>query len=519
MTSAAPVTTATKRPVINPWIVAAAVVVPTFMEVLDTTIANVALRYIAGGLSASVNDSEWGDHQLPGGQRHDLADLGMAVEPPGPAQLLRDVDRHLHHCLRSVRDGHQSRTVDPVPGDPGTRRRRAATLQPGDPDRCLPSPETGRGHDGVCHRGPDRAGHRPDAGGYLTVFYNWRWIFYINIPVGALGCLACYLVVDDPPYLKETRAALLRRPFRFDYIGLSLLILSVTCWEILLSKGQEWDWYADPTWRAQTMAITFFGSLLLLIVHSLRSSDPVVNLRPLADRNFAACSMIVFCVYGVLYAASTTLPGLLQTLFGYDAYVSGLVLSPSGIGSVLMLLVAGFLLGRGTDARWLILVGLLLMAAGNRWMAVMNLEVSPAFVIWPRIVTFMGISLIFAPLTVAAFQGVPQHLRGAAVGLFALLRNEGGSVGTSVAKTLEQRRAQFHSARVGEFLDPLNPRVQEFLERGQSFFMVETGDPAASRLMAVEALEGLRNQQADSLAYFDDFWFFSVLTYPRCGSG
>jgi DHA2 family multidrug resistance protein len=319
-------------------------------------------------------------------------------------------------------------------------------------------------------------------------------------------------VVEDPPYLKQTRAELLRRPFRFDYLGLSLLVLAVSAWEILLSKGQEWDWHADPYWRAQTLAIVFGVSLVALVVHELRTPEPVVNLRPLLDRNFAACSLIVFCVYGILYAASTSLPGLLQTLFGYDAYASGLVLSPSGIGSVMMLLVAGFFLGRGTDARWLILAGLLLMAAGNRWMALMNLNISPAQVVWPRVVTFMGISLIFAPLSVAAFQGVPERLRGAAVGLFALLRNEGGSVGTSLAKTLAQRRSQFHSARVGEFLDPFNPHVGAFLDVGRSAFLVETGDPAASSAMSVQALAALRDQQAGSLAYFDDFWVFSVLS-------
>jgi DHA2 family multidrug resistance protein len=319
-------------------------------------------------------------------------------------------------------------------------------------------------------------------------------------------------MVQDPPYLKATTAALRRRPLNLDYIGLSLLVLGVSCWEVLLSKGQEWDWYNDPTWRAQAMAIGFGLSLVLLVIHSFRSADPVVNFRPLLNRNFAACSLIIFCVYAVLYGSSTTLPGLLQTLFSYDAYASGLVLSPSGIGSVVMLLVAGFLLGRGVDARYLIVVGLLLMAAGSYWMAIMNLEISPFQVIWPRVVTFLGISLLFAPITVAAFQGIPQELRGAAVGLFALLRNEGGSVGTSLAKTFEQRRAQFHSERVGDFLDVFNPYVNDFLDQVRSGFLQLTGDPAASDLASIQVLENLRTQQAESLAFFDDFWLFAVVS-------
>ncbi|MDR3635915.1 MAG: DHA2 family efflux MFS transporter permease subunit [Isosphaeraceae bacterium] len=512
MSSTTTAPTPTGRPAINPWIVAAAVVVPTFMEVLDTTIANVALRYIAGGLSASVNDSEWvitsylaaNATILPisgwlsarlGRRNYFLISIAIFTIASGLCGMATSLEQLiLFRVIQGLAGGglqpsSQGILIDTFPPE---KQGAAMTMFA---IAGLIAPVVG-----------------PTLGGYLTVFYEWRWIFYINIPIGALGCLFCYMVVDDPPYLKQTRAELRRRPLNFDYLGLGLLVLAVSCWEILLSKGQEWDWYADPTWRAQTMAIVFAVSLIALIIHELRIPDPVVNFRPLADRNFAACSLIVFCVYGVLYASSTSLPGLLQTLFGYDAYASGLVLSPSGIGSVLMLLVAGFLMGRGTDARWLIVAGLLLMAAGSYWMAVMNLEISPLQVIWPRVVTFMGISLIFAPLTVAAFQGVPEKMRGAAVGLFALLRNEGGSVGTSVAKTFEERREQFHSARVGEFLDPLNPQVQEFLDQGQAAFLTETGDPAASRLLSVQALADLREQQAASLAYFDDFWFFAVLS-------
>jgi DHA2 family multidrug resistance protein len=205
------------------------------------------------------------------------------------------------------------------------------------------------------------------------------------------------------------------------------------------------------------------------------------------------------------------LPGLLQSLFGYDAYVSGLVQSPSGIFSVMGLFFVGRILGRGVDARWLIAVGLLTMAAGNYWMAVMNLYISPGQVIWPRVVMIFGLSMIFAPINVAAFKYTPLHLRGAAVGLLALLRNEGGSVGTSLAQTFQQRREQFHTARMGEFLDRLNPTANAFSEQARAFFFEQTGDPAASRQMTWQALADLREQQAASMAYFDVFWIFAVL--------
>jgi DHA2 family multidrug resistance protein len=351
----------------------------------------------------------------------------------------------------------------------------------------------------------------PTLGGYLTVTYNWRWIFYINIPVGALALVMAYFLVDDPEYLKKQRAELLRRPLNFDYAGLGLLALAMSCWEIMLSKGQEWDWLGDPFWRVQTLLVLFVLGLGLLIYRELRIDNPVINFRPLRERNFAASCIIIFCAYAVLYGASTSLPGLLQSLFGYDAYVSGLVQSPSGLFSIMTLLVVGFVIGRGADARWLIAAGLLVMATGCYWMALMNLYISPWQVVWPRVVMICGLSMVFAPLNVAAFKYTPQYLRGAAVGLFALLRNEGGSVGTSMAQTIQERREQFHLSRLGDTLTPLNPHVQSFFQRGQAFFLQRTGDPARSQLDTVQALADLRQQQAAALAYFDVFWTCAVM--------
>jgi DHA2 family multidrug resistance protein len=237
----------------------------------------------------------------------------------------------------------------------------------------------------------------------------------------------------------------------------------------------------------------------------------VVDFRPLAERNLAACCIIVFCAYGVLYGASTSLPGLLQGLFGYDAFVSGLVMSPSGFFSILMMITVGILMRKGVDARWLIAAGLIVMATANYWMALLNIYVSPIQVVWPRVLLICGLSMLFAPLNASAYRYTPPRLRGAAVGLMSLLRNEGGSVGTSLAQTVVQRRSQFHSARVNEFLDPLNPNLQAFSEQGQATFMTQTGDVAASQEMTLEVLSTLREQQAASLAYFDVFWLFAVL--------
>jgi DHA2 family multidrug resistance protein len=350
----------------------------------------------------------------------------------------------------------------------------------------------------------------PTLGGWLTDEYQWRWVFLINVPVGLLALAGCYVLLRDPDYLTKERVELSKRPFHFDSIGLSLLIIVMVCWEVMLSKGQEWDWLDDPFWRVQTLATLFVAGLVGLVFWELRSPNPVVNFRPLAERNFSACCIIIFCAFAVLYGDSTSLPALLQSLFGYNALDAGLVMSPSGFFAVVAMPVVGFLLGRKTDARWLIGAGLLLMAVSNYWMSQMNLFISPDQVVWPRVVLVLGLSICFAPANVAAYLYTPIAMRGAAVGLLSLLRNEGGSVGTSLAQTLQERRDQFHTLRLGEYLDPFNPAVQSFLEQAQARFLQQTGDPAAAQQLAWQALEKLREQQSSALAYFDCFWLFAV---------
>ncbi len=505
------------RQAVNPWIVAAAVVVPTFMEVLDTTIANVALHYIAGGLSASEVDSEWvitsylaaNATILPisgwisahlGRRRYFLLSIAVFTLASGLCAIATSLGQIiLFRVIQGLAGGGLQPSSQGVLLDrfPPEKQGAAMTVFG---MAALVAPIVG-----------------PTLGGYLTDTYNWRWIFYINIPIGTLAFVACYILLEDPDYLKQERAELRKRPLNFDTIGLGLLAIALSCWEVLLSKGQQWDWLGDPFWRVQTLAILFVSSLAILIVRELRIENPVVNFRPLAERNLAICSIIIFCAYGVLYAASTSLPGLLQTLFGYDAFRSGMVMSPSGVGSVAMLLLVGVLLGRGIDARWMIAAGLLVAAAGNYWMSLTNLDISPWQVVWPRVLLASGLGMLFAPVNVAAYLYTPRHLRGAAVGLFSLLRNEGGSVGTSMAQTLQERRDQFHALRLNELLDPLNPESNSFLAQAQDFFFQQNGDQALSQQMAWQALDDLRQQQASSLSYFDVFWVAAVVPLVLVG--
>ncbi|MGN6625270.1 MAG: DHA2 family efflux MFS transporter permease subunit [Tepidisphaeraceae bacterium] len=496
---------------VNPWIVAGAVIIPTFMEVLDTTIANVALRYMAGGLSSPVTDSEWVITSYLAANAIILPISGWLGTRLGRrnyfllsilvftiASMLCGMAGSLNQLIAfrvlqglaggGLQPSSQGILLDAFPQE---KQGQAMTIFA---IAALLAPVVG-----------------PTLGGYITDNYGWRWIFYLNVPVGLGALLLCRAVVTDPEYIGVEREKLKHTGHRFDLLGLTLLSVTLVCWEIVLSKGQEWDWFGDPFWRVQLLSAAFVGCLVALIRRETRIANPLINFRTLKDRNFRSCCIIIACAFGVLYANTTTLPGLLQSLYGYDAFTSGLVLSPAGLFAVLVLFTVGALLGRGTDARYLMALGLLVMGIGNFWMSRMTLDISPWDVVWPRVVVIAGLSLMFAPLNVAAFLHIPKELRGAAVGLLALLRNEGGSVGTSIAQTVQERRFQFHTLRLNEHLDALNPSVARMLSNGQSYFLQRTGDAVRAHELTLGVLENARNRQASSLAYFDVFWSSGAL--------
>jgi DHA2 family multidrug resistance protein len=496
---------------VSPWIVAAVVVVPTFMEVLDTTIANVALRYIAGGLSAAQTDSEWvitsylaaNAIVLPitgwlaahlGRRNYFLLSIALFTLASAMCGLATSLSQMiLFRVIQGLAGGGLQPSSQGVLLDafPPEKQGTAMTLF------------------GVAAMIAPIVG--PTLGGWLCVNYDWRWIFLINVPIGLLALVAAYAVVDDPGYLKQERAELRSKPLNFDYIGLGLLALIMSCWEIMLSKGQEFDWLGDPFGRVQTLLILFVAGLILLIVREMRTAHPIIDFRCLGERNFTTSCIVMFSTMVVVYCGSIALPMLLQALLGYDALASGLVMSPSGVSCLAAMVVTGILLGRQVDARWLIAGGLVVMGAAFYWMARLNLDISPTHVVWPWMLMALGGGMLFAPVNVAAFKYTPVHLRGAAVGLLSLLRTEGGSVGTSMAQTIQARRDQFHLSRLAENLGPLNPQVQSFFQQAQQVFMQWTGDPARSQQMSLQTLDGLRQQQALALAFFDIFWLCAVL--------
>jgi MFS transporter, DHA2 family, multidrug resistance protein len=496
----------------NPWLIGAAVLIPTLIGTIGTTNVGVARPYIAGGLSAPAADDEWvmisylaahafilpvtGWLSAHFGRRNcflwSIAVFTVASVLCGMAASLPQLI--LYRVIQGLAAGGLQPSGQAILLDsfPPEKQGAAQTMFV---VALLVGPIVG-----------------PVFSGWLIRNYDWRWIFYVNAPVGLVSFLACYALLEDPDHLRQERAELKKRPLHFDGIGLGLLAVAIACWETMLGKGQEWDWLDDSFGRVQTLLIVFVLALAGLLYRELTFASPVIDFRVLRERNFAVSCAITFGTFAVLYAASIALPLMLLTTFGYDAYAAGSVLWPAGAFATVTLLVVSRLVGRGIDTRWLIASGLLIMAAGNYWMALMNLQISPWLAIWPRVVTIVGLSLMIAPLNVAPFLYVPKRLHGAAVGLLALVRNEGCSFGVTMVQTIQDRRNQFHTARMGDYLDPFNPEVCSFLRQNQAALYQQTGDPAGAQQMAMQMLADLRQQQATTFAFLDIFWVAAVMS-------
>jgi MFS transporter, DHA2 family, multidrug resistance protein len=500
------------RAPVNPWFVAMAVSIATFMEVLDTSIANVALRYIAGGLSAAENDSEWVITSYLaanaavlllsgwlstylGRRNYYLASVALFTASSAACGFAGSLSQLVFfRILQGIGGGGlqpvtQAVLVDTFPPEKQGSAQTVFGIS------ALIAPILG-----------------PTLGGYISDNYSWEWIFLINVPMGLVALTLNYFLLEDPQYIKDTREELHSKPLNFDYIGLGLIILVMAAMEVLLSKGQEWDWLQDPFWRIQVLSLLFGGGLLGLLIWESIHPAPIVDLRPFKDRNFVAAGIIAYITFAILYASMTLIPGMLQGLFGYNAEWSGLVMSPAGLFAIPTMAVVGVLMGKRVDARWLIAAGTVITAGGAYWFSQLNLDVSPGQLVWPRVVQQVGTSFLFAPLSVAAFLYLPKEQRGAAAGIFAVLRNEGGSAGTSMGKTLVQRRLPLHTDRLGEGLNSLNTAFNEALQAGQQFFYGVTGDPEGSRQMALEAIDSLRQRQAGLMSYLDGFWFFAIVS-------
>ena len=501
----------TARPAINPWIVALTVTLATFMEVLDTSIANVALPHMAGSLSVSVHESTWvltsylvaNAVILPlsgwlssiiGRKRFYLSCVVLFTASSALCGMATSIEQLvLFRVLQGLAGGglqpsEQAILMDTFPPAKRGMAMAVYTLA------ILVAPVLG-----------------PTLGGYITENYSWRWIFYINLPVGLTSVVLSSLLLSDPPYLKAQQAARKGQPFRMDFIGLGLLTIGLASLELMLDKGQEHDWF-DSRFIVWLCAIAA-AALIATIFWELRHPAPIINLRLFRDRNFSAAAVCVFFAFAVLYGSNVLLPQMLQTLMGYSALNAGLVLSPAGFVTMLEMPLIGLMLSRGVDARKMIIAGLAIVGVASMWMSGLNLGVSPGMVISPRNIQTLGAGLMFVPLNMAAYAFIPKEQVNNATGLFSLVRNEGSSIGVAITNTLLQRRNQFHQFRLTEHLDLMNPMASRWLTGLSGTLGNHGSDPVIARRQGLGMMYRIVQQQAAAVSYLDMFWLFSMLSF------
>jgi MFS transporter, DHA2 family, multidrug resistance protein len=483
------------KPSFNPWLIAAAVMLATFMEVLDTSVANVALPHIGGNLSASTNESTWVLTSY-------LVSNAIILPAAGWLSSFFGRKRFLLACiviftLSSALCGAASslgmlvfaRILQGAGGGALQPIAQAVLLE------SFPKEKRGQAM-AVFGLGIVVAPIiGPTMGGWITDNYSWRWIFYINVPVGILAMLMANAFIEDPPYIRS------QKPGRIDYIGFGLMALGLASLQLVLDKGQEEDWF-ESSW---IFWFTLFGlaAIIAFIIRELQTKEPIVNLRIFKNRNFAVGTALMAMMGAVLYGSIALLPLFLQTLLGYPATQSGLAVSPRGFGSIVSMIIVGRLVGR-LDSRYLIAFGFAVLGFATYMLSSINLDISMSSVVWPNIISGLAMGFIFIPLTTTAMGTLTNQEMGNASGLFNLMRNTGGSIGIAVVTTLLSRGAQVHQAAMVSHLTPYDPAFQQRVQ--------QLSGPAASLQQAYGTIYGIVARQAMVMSFLDNFRLLAGLS-------
>jgi len=343
----------------------------------------------------------------------------------------------------------------------------------------------------------------PTIGGWITDNYSWRWIFFINVPIGALSLILTSRLISDPPYLRRKRSA----GIKIDYVGFGLLALGLGFLQVVLDKGQREDWF-------ETRYITVFSIVCVLclvgvVFWELRQKDPIVDFSLFKDRTFRMASFMLFVVGFALYGTTVLLPQFAQTLMGYTAELAGQMLTPGGFCIMVLMPVVGFLVSR-YDARWLIAFGFFVVAMSLFYMTHFTLEMDFKTLMLARIFQACGLAFLFVPINTAAYAYLPREKNNAASGLINLARNIGGSVGISFVTTILARRAQFHQATLVSHLAPHNPDYLAYLQGIAGTVATRGSNAVDASQRALGVLYGNVVRQAGMLSYIDNFWVLAI---------
>ncbi len=491
------------RPAVNPWIIALAVTLATFMEVLDTSIANVALPHIAGSLSAGTDESTWVLTSY-------LVSNAIVLPLSGWVSSIIGRKRFYMTCVAIFTFSSLLCGLAPNLGMLIFFRvlqgAGGGGLQPSEQAILADTfPPAKRGMAfavyGIAVVMAPAIG--PTLGGWITDNYTWRWIFFVNIPVGILSLLLTSRLIQDPPYLKRRRLSELK----VDYVGLGFVALGLGALQVVLDKGQRDDWFESHF--ILILALISAASLLFVIFWEWRQKDPVIDLHLFKERTFASANLMMFMLGFALLGSTLMLPLFMQTLLGYTAEQAGMALSPGGFTLMLLMPLVGFLLSR-YDARWLMAFGLAVLSFSLFHMTSFDLGVDFRTVVFARMIQSAGLAFLFVPINTAAYAYLPREKNNAASGLMNLARNIGGSVGISFVTTMLDRRAQYHQHRLSSHLSSSNPQFQSMLQGMARTLEAKGFSPADAMHKAYALVQGTLFRQANMLAYIDNFWLLGA---------
>ena len=485
---------------INPWIIALTVMLATFMEVLDTSVANVALPHIAGSLSSSVDETTWVLTSY-------LVANAIILPMSGWFGMLMGRKRFYLTCVAIFTVSSVLCGLAPSLGALIFFRvlqgLGGGALQPSSQAILVESfPAEKRGMAmAVYGMGVVVAPViGPTLGGWITDNMSWRWIFFINLPVGILSVLLTSLLIFDPPYLVRKT---FRDGLRMDYVGFGLLVLGLGFLEITLDEGQRNDWLGSHFIVASALIAAV--SLVSVVIWELRQSQPIIDFRALRERNFAVATTSMLMLGFVLYGSTTLLPLLLQTLLGYSAMQSGLVLSPGGLVILAGMPLVGFLLKK-VEPRWLIAFGVMVCSAGLFHMAGFSLDIDFRTAVDARMIQSLGLAFLFVPINTTAFSSIPKERTSYASGLINLARNIGGSSGIAMATTILARRSQYHQQVLVAHATPLDGGFAATLSHLAALLQSQGSSAVDAFTQAQKLAYGLIQRQASMLAFADAFW-------------
>ncbi len=503
------------KPRRNPWLIAITVTLATFMEVLDTSIANVALPHIAGGLGASQDEATWVLTSYL---------VANAVILPASAYLTTFLGRKRFYMICVVLFGISSALCGLAPSlglliffrvlqgagggglAPSEQAILADTFKPEQRGQAFAL----YGFAVVC-----APAIGPTLGGYITDNFDWRWCFFINVPVAILSLFLTSRIVEDPPHIVAEVKRVQKEGLKLDFTGFGLLAVGFGSLEFILDKGQEDDWFGSPL--ITTFIVLCVLSLITLVIWELvqirRRRRPILDLTLFKQRNFAVSFVLMGVLGIVLFGTTVMIPQFAQTLLGYTAEQAGLVISPGGLMVMVMMPVVGFLVSR-VDPRWMIVYGFAVSSMALFTMLNLNLGVSYGYIAFLRVFQAAGLAFLFIPINTLSYNGIPMTKNNDVSGLTNLARNIGGSVGTAFVVTTLARRQQFHQNRLGSSISQSDGNLQTQLN-SLGRYLVEHGGRAVSlaqgKAMAQGNIYGQFLRQCTMLAYLDVIKVLAVL--------